>query len=336
MKEITPDNYNDYLPLDIIAFSYAEPGAQGEAGAMILVTRDKTAFHLNYCSNNWSQEYLLEVCPMLNDVTITTFGYCDNAAEGWSPINLGAGNHLFVHNDYAQKLIEKIKEENVFPYSNWLRILQGFQIRGIDELIDVFLGKLLSKETHGEAMSGLQNLVKNGYEEMVHNKIESLISIHPNTFVLYDINAWLYRQVGRRDEALIFYAKSYELYPCKESLTEIFDCYFFTKRYTEALSLAEKIVEDYGNTHKMLVIKTKIKLLPPREALELIDCSLNDPDVAEIKFAESPLAEKAASICFEQGENIRAEYYIKRALLAPYPSRTAYELYERITEKCTN
>lgn len=44
-RQITPielngNNYSEFTPLDIVAFSYAAPGAMGERGGIKIVTRD--------------------------------------------------------------------------------------------------------------------------------------------------------------------------------------------------------------------------------------------------------------------------------------------------------
>lgn len=188
---------------------------------------------------------------------------------------------------------------------------------------------LLKKGEYGVVMDRLLEYAKNDNAELVHQRLTDYGDFTKISWFYY-VDGWIYRQMGDRESALKSYEKCYELSPSKESLTEIFDCYFWTERYEEALPIAEKIVKEYGDSHKMLVIKTKIKLLPPKDALELIDKSLQDPMIINMKFAESPLAERAASICCDLGEFDKALAYIKRALSAPYPSKTAYELKEQI------
>lgn len=43
--EIYSSNYNSFLGLDIIAFSYAEPGAMGERGAVNIAISDGRLLH---------------------------------------------------------------------------------------------------------------------------------------------------------------------------------------------------------------------------------------------------------------------------------------------------
>ena len=46
--EINSENYKDYLHLDIIAFSFAGEGAQGEGGGLWMVTSDGKLYHTNF------------------------------------------------------------------------------------------------------------------------------------------------------------------------------------------------------------------------------------------------------------------------------------------------
>ena len=50
---LTKDNYKDYLPLgEIAAFIWADPGAQGECGALHIMTTDLTLYKTNYMRSN--------------------------------------------------------------------------------------------------------------------------------------------------------------------------------------------------------------------------------------------------------------------------------------------
>ena len=60
--EINSENYKDYLHLDIIAFSFAGEGAQGEGGGLWMVTSDGKLYHTNFAYTiSWEQAILL--CP---------------------------------------------------------------------------------------------------------------------------------------------------------------------------------------------------------------------------------------------------------------------------------
>lgn len=181
-------------------------------------------------------------------------------------------------------------------------------------LIDKDISDLADTNTIGDAMEGLQELVKNGLDEQVHERIESLMEVYPNSFILCDINAWLYRQVGNRQKALAFYQKCYDMMANKDSLVEIFNCYFWQGLYKEALPIAEKIVQDYGNSHKILVVKTLIRMSTPVEAIRIIEKSLQDISSFENKFAEEALAFAGAKRCFDMGDYDKALSFANRAM----------------------
>ena len=57
--EINSENYKDYLHLDIIAFSFAGEGAQGEGGGLWMVTSDGKLYHTNFAYTiSWEQAIL--------------------------------------------------------------------------------------------------------------------------------------------------------------------------------------------------------------------------------------------------------------------------------------
>ena len=47
-------------------------------------------------------------------------------------------------------------------------------------LIDKYIYNLADSNTIGEAMDGLQHLVKNGLDKQVHERIESLMKVYPD------------------------------------------------------------------------------------------------------------------------------------------------------------
>ena len=80
--EINSENYKDYLHLDIIAFSFAGEGAQGEGGGLWMVTSDGKLYHTNFAYTiSWEQAILL--CPTLQACD------CDYSV----PRHLKVGNH---------------------------------------------------------------------------------------------------------------------------------------------------------------------------------------------------------------------------------------------------
>ena len=64
--------------------------------------------------------------------------------------------------------------------------------------------------------------------------------------------------------------------PNKDSLEEIFNCYFWQGLYKEALPIAQRIVKDYGSSHKILVVKTLIRMSSPEEANGIVQPTPQD------------------------------------------------------------
>lgn len=155
---------------------------------------------------------------------------------------------------------------------------------------------LLNKGDYGVVMEKLLEYAKDGSSELVHQRLNYYGEFF-QIYLFYQIDGWIYRQMGDKESALKSYEKSYELNPTKDSLTDIFECYFWTGRYNEALPIAEKIVEEYGNSHKILVVKTQLKLLPLPKQLTLIEDSLANIQSFENPFAEETLALNGANIC---------------------------------------
>ena len=107
MTEITLQNYKSHMPIDMVAFSFASSGAMGCPGEIIMMNREGETFSLNYCYEPWQAEQIYEICPKLEECDIELLGY-DTAPEGWMPINLGMGNHLFVENEIGEVFYKQI------------------------------------------------------------------------------------------------------------------------------------------------------------------------------------------------------------------------------------
>ena len=45
---LTNSNFQQYLPINIVAFSYAYSGAQGEPGGVYIIDDNGKIFHFNY------------------------------------------------------------------------------------------------------------------------------------------------------------------------------------------------------------------------------------------------------------------------------------------------
>ena len=99
--EINSENYKDYLHLDIIAFSFAGEGAQGEGGGggLWMVTSAGKLYHTNFAYTiSWEQAILL--CPTLQACDCDLFR--TTPPEGWQSYYMGGGNFLIVKDTYTE------------------------------------------------------------------------------------------------------------------------------------------------------------------------------------------------------------------------------------------
>lgn len=135
--------------------------------------------------------------------------------------------------------------------------------------------------------------------------------------------------IGERTVALRFYERAYSLFPAREILSDIYDCLYALQRYDEALQIAERMASEYGG-EKILVVKARLKLSTPDEAIRLIEECLDDLESLNNRFAESVLAHRGAVLYYEAAQYADALRLIDRALAAPYPSTESYELKEKI------
>ena len=110
-------NYKNYLPIDIIAFSYASGGAQGEPGGVVILDNTGKFFHFNYATDGFLKDEVYEICPPLKEI--------NQQCKGFNELNMGMGNKLYVHDSIFQKVQEKIKDINSpgALFSSWKRII---------------------------------------------------------------------------------------------------------------------------------------------------------------------------------------------------------------------
>ena len=107
--ELNLSNYNDYLPINIIAYSFASSGAQGEAGGVNIISKEGKAFHFNYCEGDIKEKEIYLICPPLKEKYENNYLYEAN----WKDINMGMGNSLTVHISIDDKFKEKEKKLNL-------------------------------------------------------------------------------------------------------------------------------------------------------------------------------------------------------------------------------
>ena len=128
--ELSKENYKDYLPLDIAAFSFAFAGAMGDAGGVVIITTDGELYYFNYAYQDFSGDDVDTILPILSQCELPIFGETDRVPEGWRHISLGAGNNLLMKNQYVEPFFrmheeyaKMVDEIDSCLYRSWLKIM---------------------------------------------------------------------------------------------------------------------------------------------------------------------------------------------------------------------
>lgn len=128
--EIYNSNYREYIPLDIVAFSFAVSGAMGEGGGIYVITEDGNVYHANIVYGDMSIDNVFLICPPLRDCQFSWFG-ADKIPDGWSYHDMGAGNHLFVKGNISKIVKEmSVGLEPSELYQQWkVIVIQAIDLR---------------------------------------------------------------------------------------------------------------------------------------------------------------------------------------------------------------
>jgi hypothetical protein len=128
--ELSQENYKDYLPLDIAAFSFAFAGAMGDVGGVVIITTDGQLYYFNYVYQEFSKDDVNAILPILSQCDLPIFGETDRVPEGWRHISLGAGNNLLMQNQYVESFFKMheeyaktVDEIDGCLYRSWLKIM---------------------------------------------------------------------------------------------------------------------------------------------------------------------------------------------------------------------
>ena len=125
---INANNYKLYAPIDPVAYSFAEPGACGSGGEIIIISNDGMSFCLNFVRGDMNKEQIEELCPIITSTEFYLFGQGDTPPAGWIPIYLGLGNHLCISEDYFPQFSEEAKGRGIVSrghlYQQWVDIMQ--------------------------------------------------------------------------------------------------------------------------------------------------------------------------------------------------------------------
>ena len=131
--EINKTNIQNYLNIDVIAFHWAAPGACGEHGGVIFISRDGKVYHTNYVYPDYgiTEDDLCDIFPPLLEFQpgIIGGGYYP---PQWKDMYLGLGNYLVVHDSIWDVFLQTAKEdlnkrnregEGVILYNTWVEVV---------------------------------------------------------------------------------------------------------------------------------------------------------------------------------------------------------------------
>ena len=117
--ELFKSNYKNYLPINIIAFSYATGGAQGEPGGVTILDKEGKFFHFNYAYGDLKKDEILEICPVFLEIELI-----NRNLENFERMNMGMGNTLFVNRTIFPEVKEKTKDKRPDQlFSQWKKII---------------------------------------------------------------------------------------------------------------------------------------------------------------------------------------------------------------------
>lgn len=120
--EINSLNYKEYQDLNVIGFSLAHAGAQGEGGGIKIVTSDGKLYHTNIC-HSIKLEEAFDVCPPLRVCHFKVFN--SKVPKGWSLIYMGGGNFLVIKEQFRDKLLSLSQND---LYWNWEKVLNKINL----------------------------------------------------------------------------------------------------------------------------------------------------------------------------------------------------------------
>ena len=120
--ELNLSNYNSYLPINIVAYSYASSGAMGEPAGVNIISKEGQLFHFNYVEGDIKQNEMYMIIPSLKE-------RIDNISlyeENWKDFSMGMGNNLTIHISIYDKFEEKIQNLNLSKsglFQQWKKIV---------------------------------------------------------------------------------------------------------------------------------------------------------------------------------------------------------------------
>lgn len=118
MEEIvlTSENYKKFLPVKVLTFTYAELGAMGDPGRVVLIDSRARVFRFYLQEDKLKLSEVAEFFPEFSSLISfpkkalfnTTNGYLESFYEDWSELDLGMGNHLIFKSIIKKDLTEEL------------------------------------------------------------------------------------------------------------------------------------------------------------------------------------------------------------------------------------
>jgi len=111
---------------DVMFLSYAEGGAMGCPGEILIFLKTGELYSLNYVYGDVKLNKVIELFPVLDECHFGMFGEGSIVPNGWNYVSLGMGNHLIVRADIYDCFIEKIGRKTTPPerYGRWLDVAE--------------------------------------------------------------------------------------------------------------------------------------------------------------------------------------------------------------------
>lgn len=120
---ITNENYTQYVPLVPIAFSYAEGGAMGCPGQIVIIDNNSRIYSLDIY--DFEEDAIKIIIPVLFECKFGMFGK-DIPALEWHNFYLGMDNHLMVKDSIFDEFYPKAGEYDGEPgilYQKWIDLV---------------------------------------------------------------------------------------------------------------------------------------------------------------------------------------------------------------------
>lgn len=137
--EITESNYRDYMSLDIVAFSFAHGGAMGEPGGIVIIDRNGTRYHANYCYGNdhLQPDHIKDIIPDFEDIDWKQI-HNEPYHGDWYFVYLGYGNNLLMRKEISEGFKQKVEaahfEHSGELYQQWPGFVLGLLGNGDPDL----------------------------------------------------------------------------------------------------------------------------------------------------------------------------------------------------------